>query len=321
MLRPLKVVSQRSDIVAAVKGGLRVLGEGKYIVVTGSKGVGKTVAISTATHCMMGIVHVDIAPGALAKEVQTDVFSQIARCSSRTINPEGSTRRVLMFYRWMTFGHRPVVVLHVAERPPGKPYAELTGVVRGFAAMGLRVIVDASPNSVPHDLLSSRRQNIIEVEEMSDKLIRSEFSELFDAVQRVGLEHVVMAIVGGVPATASLLSDLLKSASNDTEINAIVQKFVSEEMAPAITEYQDRVRACPKMQELLSGFNFSTEVSYNRLSECGVEMTSPDKMLRKVFSASNKLVLVPASPAMRLVLRHGLVDRPTLDELRHLIAK
>jgi hypothetical protein len=85
--------------------------------------------------------------------------------------------------------------------------------VRSLTEMGLMVIVDAPPNSDPQDLLSSLRQDITTVDSMPDALILSEFPSLVQSVAAFTLQHVALAVVGGVPAKAIQLVSLVRSAS------------------------------------------------------------------------------------------------------------
>ncbi|CAE8598253.1 unnamed protein product [Polarella glacialis] len=185
--------------------------------------------------------------------------------------------------------------------------------------MGLTVIVDASPNSVPPDLLSSRRQKVITVDNMPDALIMSEFPDLLESMEAIQLRHVVLAVVGGVPATAVSLNADVQSASIPEQVEVAVYKFVQEELFIAIKECSEAVRHRPKMQEIFDQFRGSSEVDCDILGTCGVELQSPDKILRVVRGQEGKPVLVPATPAIKIVLHHGLAKVPALEELRALI--
>jgi len=310
--------SKREGIVTTIQQTLRNLGEGNYVVVQGDKGVGKTCAIETALHRKPGVVHVRIAPGTLEDDIMSKVSAQLAKISATFINPLGSARRVIAFYRLMTFGRCPIVVLQVSERTAGKHYAELTGAVRSMTQMGLQVIVDASPNAVPPDLLSSQRQDIITVDHMSNDLILSEFPDLFQAMDAVKLRHVALAVVGGVPAAAIRLRAEVLSASNQEEMKVTVYKFVKDELSKAIKQCEDAVRHQPKMDNIMKEFIGSALVPYTILRQQGVEPPSPDKILRAV-ERSGEMFLVPATAATQIVLYHGLTKVPPLDELRSML--
>ncbi len=56
----------------------------------------------------------------------------------------------------------PIVVITVPERQAGEPYADVTAAVSALAGVfGLKVIVDGSPDSIPPELLTTRRQTVM----------------------------------------------------------------------------------------------------------------------------------------------------------------
>ena len=75
------------------------------------------------------------------------------------------------------------MVIRVPERQSGEPYAQVTAAVRDLADLyGLRVVVDGSPNSLPPELLTTKRETVSAVEPMSKEQIVSipEFKDLID---------------------------------------------------------------------------------------------------------------------------------------------
>ncbi len=71
------------------------------------------------------------------------------------------------------FRDMPTLVLSLSERPPMVKPAQITGAVRELARLGVKVLVDASPNSLPPDLLTTLRQRVIYVNGLSKEEIRS----------------------------------------------------------------------------------------------------------------------------------------------------
>ena len=66
------------------------------------------------------------------------------------------------------------MVIRVPERQIGEQYAQVTSAVRALTDdFGLRVIVDGSPNSIPPELLTTKRETLIAVEPMSKTQIES----------------------------------------------------------------------------------------------------------------------------------------------------
>ena len=124
----------------------------------------------------------------------------VARCGDFTfIDPERSAKRVLFW--WKLFGARPTVILSVKEIRGGHNHAELTGAVRTLAELGLRVIVDSSPNSLEPEVLTTLRQVVINVEPLDVATILNdpEFETLFNILERYGLFSLVLQTLGGVP--------------------------------------------------------------------------------------------------------------------------
>jgi hypothetical protein len=316
--RPLMQESRRRDSIDAIRKNIETTKFGEYIVVTGSKGVGKSTAIDTAIHRRCGVVHVNVSPGKSTEEIEHAVYSAIARMDVRSFNPHFSASRVLWWYRFMFFGARPILILHTDERTSGDPYAMLTGAVRHFADALITVIIDASPNSLPPSLLTTTRERVIEIDEMPPDLMRQEFPGIFVVTEPLQLDAVVAALVGGVPSLAQLLSNQLAGLSDRDTIEKVVEDFARRRLDRAVQQYNDARRANPKMEELYRQFRGTGDVSYLELERLELELPSPDKTIRKVLKGT-KQVLVPADPAMHLVLRHGLREVPTLEQLRELV--
>jgi hypothetical protein len=81
---------------------------------------------------------------------------ELTRINTPWFNPLNSARRVLFCYN--LFHKPPVVHLELSERNEGNNFAEVTGATRYLAALGLRALLDASPNSLPPEALATKRQ-------------------------------------------------------------------------------------------------------------------------------------------------------------------
>ena len=80
--------------------------------------------------------------------------------------PEGSACRLIFFYSFL-FKRSPIVVFNVPQRESGEKYADLPAAVRDVADIyDLRVIVDSSPDSIPPQLLTTKREIAIVFEPM-----------------------------------------------------------------------------------------------------------------------------------------------------------
>ncbi len=77
-----------------------------------------------------------------------------------------------------------------------------TAAVRALADdFWLRVIVDESPNSIPPELLTTRRETVMAFEPMSRDQIESipVFKSLIDALKAHKLDNFVWNVLGGSP--------------------------------------------------------------------------------------------------------------------------
>ena len=114
---------------------------------------------------------------------------------------DGSARRLLFFYSFL-FKRSPIVVIRVPERLGGQNYADVPAAVRDLADLyGLRVVVDGSPNSLPPELLATKRETVVAVEPMSKEQIDSipEFKDLIDFLKSHNLDEPVWKVLGGSP--------------------------------------------------------------------------------------------------------------------------
>jgi hypothetical protein len=225
---------------------------------------------------------------------------------------------VLWWYRWLL--PPPIIVLRVSERPVGKEYAETAGAVRSLVDCGFRAVIDSSPNSLEPGTLATLRQAVIEIGPMPRALLFSlpEHAALHRALREAGLEDVVWAVLGGVPAHYIALHDTLRRAApEDTE--GLVELYLDEQLRDAISRLNE-LKPHPSLLPVLDDFRSVDEVAESRLRE--VVSPSPNKVLRKVAARGGKAtVFVPTDSAMALVLRHRFEEAPSLGELRALCAE
>ena len=137
-----------------------------FVVVSVQKGIGKTVAISTALKNKCGVVQIDVDAGDSKESIVRKALRTIANLQyDFFISPHHSGRRVMFYYRWMLWS-KPILVLNAKERELNKPYAEISDAARMLAYdYKLRVIVDGSDNTLPDSSFLSKRGEIISVDE------------------------------------------------------------------------------------------------------------------------------------------------------------
>jgi hypothetical protein len=178
----------------------------EFILVSGAKGIGKTCAVSTALQKTMGVVFVSVYPAESTTEIQNRALAAIAGLRSvenRWVNPAPNAVRVAFCFELLTlFRRRPVIVLQVHERTPGKPQAEISDAARTLAgAYRMRVMVDASDNSMDVAATVSSRCIHVALAAMTREQIESipEFTSLIRQLQQRGLADIAWDILGGNP--------------------------------------------------------------------------------------------------------------------------
>ena len=310
--------SARASDVLALRETLASISPGRYVVVQGPRGVGKTCVVETALQRTCGVVVVEVAPGAPKDAIVSSALASVAGVRSSLWDPRPSALRVLWWYRWLL--PPPIVVLRVSERPAGEPFAQTAGAVRSLVDYGFRAVIDSSPNSLEPGTLATLRQDAIELGPMPRALLFSlpEHAALHGALREAGLEDVVWAVLGGVPAHYTALRDKLRRAApKDTA--SLIERYLDEQLRGAISRLND-LKPHSSLVPVLDDFRLVDEVAESRLRD--VVIPSPNKVLRSVMAQGGKAtVFVPADSAMALVLRHRFEVAPSLGELRALCAE
>lgn len=319
--RVLSPHSVRTSDVAILKQKLGNLGG--YIVVKGPKGVGKSTVIATALQNTCGVVVVEVFPGQTADVIKRSVLESIAGTHPNFVDPHPSALRVLWWYRLVL--PPPIVVLRLVECSAGTPYAQMTGAVRSLADIGLRAVIDSSPNSLEPEALASLRENVLEVAPMPRALLFSipEHAALFETLRKEGLQDVVWGVLGGVPALYSRLAEALAEAKPKGLVVVdepgaactVVTNFVRGQLLRAINRLWTLDPKSP-LRDIFALFKGMDEVPAKMLR--GIAMPSPNKVLREVNKGVETTVYVPADAAMALLLRHGFESPPSIDVLRTL---
>jgi hypothetical protein len=202
--------SRRAADVLALRRMLASARSDQYVVVAGPKGVGKTVVTATATAATFGVVHVDVPPGTPGKEILADAFGALTRCSLRFVDLGSSARRVLWWHA-LLFRTPATVVLHAGERKPAQAFADVDNAARVLAhSYGVRVVIDASDNSLPAAARATLREKVLDVGPMPREMLEAlpELAPLLAALRAARASDAVWAVVGGTPAAYRKLEGL-----------------------------------------------------------------------------------------------------------------
>ena len=313
-------VSQRDDATSTLRGMLQNLGEDQYIVVTGQKGIGKSVVVDTATQRTCGVVSVHVAPGTSQEAIVAKALSKVANSRVGFIDPLPSVTRVLWWYG--RFLPRPIVVLHAVERREGQDFADIPGAARELTGYGLRILIDGSTNSLPSETLTTLRQRVLDLEPMTRDILHSipEYASLLSTLRKESLENVAWMVLGGVPSHFNELVAELKDCNEPSNHRRVLVKYLRNEIIKAISRRDRMLAAHPAMSTILDLFKAPKEaLPESLLRKMGVVSPSPNKVLRVVLR-DDCAMLVPADAAMALVLRHGFEATPSIEELMKLSA-
>jgi hypothetical protein len=318
--------SQRAHDVAMLRGLLAFASKDQYVVVAGPKGVGKTCVVESATQRTCGVVTVRVPAGTPEDKILADVFTAVTRFYVRSLDQSGSARRVLWWHH-LLFRTRATVVLQAAERKPAQAHADLDCAARALSRdFGMRVVIDASNNSLPSAAPATLREMVLDVEPMPRATLEAlpELAPLLAALRAARLADTVWAVAGGVPALYLQLRAQWEARGARGDLARVVTDFALGNLKKAVHSVGDAVAVDKSLQTLYDGFRGAARVPYSALKALQIARPSPDKVLRAVFfvgaGGAPEDVLVPTDAATALVLRWGLTEVPTMAALAALLA-
>ncbi len=222
------------------------------------------------------------------------------------------------------------MVIRVPERQIGQNYADVTSAVRDLADLyGLRVVVDGSPNSIPPELLVTKRQIVIAVEPMSKEQIESipELKDLIAFLRSHNLDEPVWKVLGGSPADYLELEEAIignkSSLSDDTASEKVVNQ-VKNHLQLVLTKSLNNIVAN-------SSFNTKQIINVSRkkkitmipkmeLEAEGLLLDYPNKVFREVVTIEDSYI-VPSSPAVSLIISENVQNGEGVRELRDKLFK
>ena len=215
------------------------------------------------------------------------------------------------------------MVIRVPERQTGLNYADVTSAVRDLADLyGLRVVVDGSPNSIPPELLATKRETVIAVEPMSKEQIESisEFKGLIDFLKSHNLDEPVWKVLGGSPIDYFSLKELvvnmlsLPDTASDEVVNE-VKNLIQSVLFKALTT--NVAKSSSNTKQIIKIFR---ERKVNRIPKMELEgmgflLDYPNKVFREVKTMEGWYI-EPSSPAVSLIISENIQNDIGVRELR-----
>jgi hypothetical protein len=219
------------------------------------------------------------------------------------------------------------VVIRVPERQVGEQYASVTAAVRSLADdYGLRVIVDGSPNSIPPELLTTKRAIVLIVEPMTREQIESipEFKGFIDFLKAHQLDSPVWKVLGGSPVdykTLKLTIDVLTLSNTATDViieqvKNHLQSVLSDALNKNIlNSTSSTIQIVMKFRE-----KKSTKISKAELKAMGFLLEYPNKVFREVKTLDGWFI-EPATAAVSLIISENIQNDADVRELREKLFK
>ena len=178
------------------------------------------------------------------------------------------------------------------------------------------MFIDASNNSLPDAATATKCEDVLDVEPMRRELLQElpDLQLLHEALKSANL-----------CVDADYKSLLTKWTRQPNELEQVVALFVQNLVGKAIDDVSSAVASSKHLQGLFDKFRESSEVPSSILKDMEIVRPSPDKVLRIVklhVSAGSRgcgqRILIPADAATALVLRTGITDTPSIEELKAL---
>ena len=281
--------------------------------------------VDTALQYTVGVVYVGVTAGTSEEKILKDAFMAITRSKFIFMDNSASARRVLWWHHF--FFRQPVtVVLQASERKSTQQFADLDSSARKLTHVyGARVIIDASNNSLRSEADATKREEFLKLEPMQRELLEQlpDLQLLLEALKKSDLDDIVWMCVGGNPADYKNLRNKWICQPDDIEL--VVALFVQGLISKALKNINTALTSNERLQALYDKFRENSEVPSAILKDMKLVRSSPDKVLRAVMildshgsHGSSKLILIPADAATALVLRTGISEIPSIDELKTL---
>jgi len=160
--------------------------------------------------------------------------------------------------------------------------------------------VDGSPNSLPPELLTTNRENVLFVESMTDDLIKEivEFKKLIKCLERNQLLIPVMNVFGGIPTKYMELLEklgnlkLLDDETPNTVVFEEVKKFIFDFLIGALAKNifkssrntKNIIEVCKKKKVISID-------SVELLREGKLKLDYPNKVFREVLKGEDRSFL------------------------------
>jgi hypothetical protein len=259
-------------------------------------------------------------------EIVDAALRELTRLSSRfsIANPYVNARRVIFWYRLLSRGDSPIVVINASERQPGQPYASLAAAARTLNEyFQLRVVIDGSPGALEPMLFRTGRQSVLEIGMMDRAMIEKlpQLQTMLAFVTKFNLSDVVWSVLGGIPTKYEELDKSVTRAldTDASTVQSAIGEYLCSQVSDAI-RIVNEAKINSDIDQILVLVDEDLCIPMSELVSQKLKRPTPDKVLREV-KKDGKWVLIPATNAIGLVLRHQLTEKPTMEKLVELVGQ
>ena len=231
-----------------------------------------------------------------------------------------NARRVIKCHQ-LLFRNPPIVVISVPERRPNQEYADISAAVRGLAdEFELKVLVDGSPNSIPPDTLSTERQVVISMNEMSKDQVESiaRFNELVSFMRENKISDGVWEVLGGNPAKYISVNTLYKRlVMKNVPKDIIVEEIKKHMYLVLLSTLSKNILDCSANTEKIIGVfrdRKMIRIPKTELKADGFSLDYPNKVFREVTYCDNCFI-EPSSAAVSLIISNNTKNNFDLGHL------
>lgn len=199
--------------------------EGRFTLIRGPRGIGKTTAIFSALKDMPGVLTIEaIETGTRQTELLNTICKLITGLEGTYDTNKDAMHVVTQLYKEKN--KRPLIVI-LQACPVNKEPAQLTAAARVLAdSFGINVIIDCSESTV-----LTGREDVLNLEPMSMEMMFQlpHFIEIADELEKQGNVDIVLAVCGGRPLLLQELSVSIHSAIQRNETMEYgVREFVNK---------------------------------------------------------------------------------------------
>jgi hypothetical protein len=135
------------------------------------------------------------------------------------------------------------------------------------------------------------------------------------------LADIAWAVLGGIPADYEKVwkkFEFLRISKDSADAKQLIGELLCDEISSAIEIVED-AKTKSNMKEIFRLFDKENNgIVRHQLTDKDLTRPTPDKVFHKI-ERNGIFTLVPASNAIGIVLRHNLLQKPTLQKLEELV--